>query len=233
MIRIFAPSTRDSFLRPDAVTFTNLVLHGLACVALLVPLGKVAKQELFDRLIVYLVPPDKPGGREKGVGDAAFNTAPVDAGFTKGSAVAHTPTEPEPTLGKAPELDAANISALVDPAPGDNALTVLEVDSAVVRDPTSAAPEYPQHLIDRGIEGSAAVRFVVDTNGVADTMSYRVLKATHADFAVAVRRALPGMKFRPALRGGVKVRQLVEQTFSFKIAARDTTRMPRPTAPPR
>lgn len=231
MIRIFAPSTRDSFLRPDAVTFTNLVLHAAACIALLVPLGKVAKQELFDRLIVYLVPPDKPGGRDKGTGDAAFNTTPVDAGFTKGVEVAHTPSEPEPTLGKAPDLDAVNVSAIVDPAPGENALTVLEVDSAVVRDPTSTAPEYPQHLIDHGIEGSAAVRFVVDTNGVADTISYRVLKATHPDFAVAVRRALPGMKFRPALRGGIKVRQLVEQTFSFKIANRDTASRPRPTTP--
>jgi len=109
---------------------------------------------------------------------------------------------------------------------------VLEVDSTVFRDPMSAAPEYPANLLDRGIEGSASVRFVVDTTGVVDTVSYRVLRATHADFAVAVRMALPGMRFRPAIRAGVKVRQLVEQTFSFRIAPKDSLLVvPRPKPP--
>jgi protein TonB len=96
---------------------------------------------------------------------------------------------------------------------------VLEVDSAVVREPTSAAPEYPAHLLNSGLQGLAEVRYVVDTLGFVDTLSYRVVRATHIDFAVSVRRALPGMRFRPAMRSGIRVRQLVEQTFRFKITA--------------
>jgi protein TonB len=61
-------------------------------------------------------------------------------------------------------------------------------------------------------------------------MTYRVVKATHPDFAVAVRRALPGMRFRPAIRGGFVVRQLAEQVFTFRIAPRDTVRV-RPLPP--
>jgi TonB family protein len=101
--------------------------------------------------------------------------------------------------------------------PEEVALTVLEVDSAVVRDPTSAAPEYPAHLLHSGVQGRAEVRYVVDTLGSVDTLSYRVLRASHVDFAVSVRRALPNMRFRPAMQGGRRVRQLIEQTFSFRI----------------
>jgi hypothetical protein len=61
-----------------------------------------------------------------------------------------------------------------------------------------------------------------------DTTTYRVLTATHGDFAVAVRRALPNMHFRPALQSGVKVRQLVEQSFRFRMARDTTSRNPAP-----
>jgi TonB family protein len=232
MIRLFAPHTRDPFLRPDAVTVTNLVIHIAACIALLVPLGKVAKEELLDRLIVYLVPPDTPGSHDRGKGATPYNAEAPDAGFQHGAREAHPVSEATPALGKAPTIDAANVEAAIGPLPGDNALTVLEVDSSVVRDPLSAAPEYPPHLVDRGIEGSAAVRFVVDTEGVVDTITYRVIRATHPDFAVAVRRVLRGMRFRPAIRAGSKVRQLVEQTFSFRIAPRESLPpVPRPAPP--
>lgn len=222
MIRLFAPHTRDPFLRPDAVTMANFVIHIAACIALLAPLGKVAKEELFDRLIVYLVPPDNPGTRDRGNSETPYNAQASEAGFARGAPEAHPVSEAAPALGKAPTIDATNVEASVGPLPGDNALSVLDVDSAVVRDPTSAAPEYPSHLVERGIEGSAAVRFVVDTDGVVDTITYRVVHTTHPDFAVAVHRSLKGMRFRPAIRGGLRVRQLVEQTFSFKIAPRES-----------
>jgi TonB family protein len=233
MIRLFAPPTRDAFLRADPVTVTNLVVHIAASIALLVPLGKVAKEELFDRLIVYLVPPDKPGTRDLGKGEVVYNSVAADPGFAKGSpAPPSTPTEAIPAKGTMSTPDATEVDAAVGPLPSDNALTVLEVDSAVVRDPTSAAPEYPAHLIAQGIEGSASVRFVVDTAGVPDSITFRVVRASHYDFAAAVRRALSGMHFRPAIRGGIRVRQLVEQTFTFRIAPRDTLTPAAPTPPP-
>ncbi|HEU5218242.1 MAG TPA: TonB family protein [Gemmatimonadales bacterium] len=230
MIRLFAPPTRDAFLRPDPATVANFVVHVGICVALLVPLSKVAKEQILDRLVVFLVPPQQDTGtRERDVGDATATIVAREGGLPRGHTDATGEDHPLPVKGTAPTIDPADVVAPATVLPGDNALSVLEVDSTVVRDPMSAAPEYPKSLLDRGIEGSAAVRFVVDTDGVVDTISYRVLRTTHPDFAVAVRMALNGMRFRPAIRAGSKVRQLVEQTFSFRIAPRDSLlKPPRP-----
>jgi hypothetical protein len=53
-----------------------------------------------------------------------------------------------------------------------------------------------------------------------------VIKATHPGFVAAVKEALPYMRFQPAKIGAVKVRQLVEQQFSFHIT--DTAAVPVP-----
>ncbi len=47
--------------------------------------------------------------------------------------------------------------------------------------------------------------------------SYKVLKTTHELFGSAVKNALPGMRFIPAEVGGRRVRQLVQQPFTFAI----------------
>jgi protein TonB len=47
--------------------------------------------------------------------------------------------------------------------------------------------------------------------------SFHVLQPTHDLFAAAVRDALGRARFKPAEVGGHKVRQLVEQTFTFRI----------------
>ncbi len=226
MIRLFAPSTRDAFIRPDGVTATNFVLHILAFIALFVPLQRAARENLLDRLVVFLVPPDEVGTRARGEGKLPWNAAAQDAGLLRRGAADVGNTNNLAPRGKAPVLSAADLAAADRPLPSDNALTVLEVDSAVVRDPTSSAPEYPPHLLVKGIEGLASVRYVVDSTGDVDTLTYRVLRATHDDFAVAVRRALPNMRFRTAIRGGQRVRQLVEQTFRFRVVPSDTAHSP-------
>ena len=101
-------------------------------------------------------------------------------------------------------------------------LSEIEVDSTVRRDLTSAAPEYPLELLSMGIEGSTDVLFVVDSTGVVDLSTFRVVRATHPLFAAAVQLALPNMKFRPAILRGVPVPQLVEQSFAFKVRIPDT-----------
>jgi hypothetical protein len=63
------------------------------------------------------------------------------------------------------------------------------------------------------------VQFVVDTIGRADTTTYRVIKASHTEFAQAVRTALPGFRFTPAQLHGRKVRQMVHQPFDFSITS--------------
>lgn len=123
---------------------------------------------------------------------------------------------PAETAGEGPD-----VGAPAEPAPPpvitDTILTVLEVDSAVVRVAESAAPAFPPAMLTKNIEGSVSAQFVVDTLGQVDTTSFKVLDSTHPEFSNAVRVALPGMRFRPAIAASHKVRQLVQQMFSFKI----------------
>ncbi len=105
----------------------------------------------------------------------------------------------------------------IEPGIGDNAMSTVEVDSIAVFDATSAAPEYPETMALRRVEGAAVLRFVIDSTGLIDMATVRVMSATHSAFARAVLEAMPRMKFRPASIAGHPVRLLVEQTFSFKI----------------
>ena len=98
----------------------------------------------------------------------------------------------------------------------DTVATAIDVDS-VARVVESAAPAYPATLLAQNVEGKAVVQFVVDTLGLVDTLSFRVIEATHAQFAEAVRAVLPVMRFTPAIVSSRKVKQLVQQPFLFKI----------------
>lgn len=229
MIRIFAPPTRDGVLRPDAITTTNFLLHVAVGVLLSIPLSHVVKEQLLDRLVVYLVPPDTRGAHDKGLGDQPYLSNATDGGLGGGDRAPRS-TDPDRLVahGAVPALTALDLEAANRLLPGDNALTVLEVDSAVTRDPSSAAPEYPPYLLAQGIEGFAAVRWVVDSTGEVDTLTYRVIQTNNPDFSAAVRRALPHMRFRPALQAGRRVRQLVEQTFRFRISPGDSIPLRKP-----
>jgi TonB family protein len=105
-----------------------------------------------------------------------------------------------------------------EPGIGDNAFSIVDVDSVATVDPTSAAPEYPSALVQRRVEGVASFRFVVDSTGLIDMSTVRVLASTHKLFAQAVLDAMPRMKFRPARAWNHAVRLLVEQSFMLKIA---------------
>lgn len=105
----------------------------------------------------------------------------------------------------------------IEPGIGDNAMSTVDVDSIAVFDATSAAPEYPQAMALRRVEGTAVLRFVIDSTGLIDMSTVRVMSSTHSAFARSVLEAMPKMKFRPASIAGHPVRLLVEQTFSFKI----------------
>jgi TonB family protein len=100
----------------------------------------------------------------------------------------------------------------------DTAFSVLEVDEEVERHEWSAAPLYPPDLLAQGVEGVVFATFVVDTTGLVDSTSVHVLRSPHPMFTTAVQAALSQMHFKPAIRGGEKVRQLVEQHFRFRIA---------------
>jgi protein TonB len=92
-----------------------------------------------------------------------------------------------------------------------------QVEQAVIAIPGTATPRYPAMLQSAGLEGDVRAQFVVDTLGRVEPGSFRALESTHDLFAAAVREALGRARFKPAEAGGHKVRQLVEQTFTFRI----------------
>ena len=101
----------------------------------------------------------------------------------------------------------------------DTAFSVLEVDEMVERYESSAAPIYPRDLAAIGAEGQVQAIYVVDTTGLVDTITIRVVRSDDPRFTASVRTALGQMRFRPAKRAGKAVRQLVEQKFRFKIVS--------------
>ena len=93
----------------------------------------------------------------------------------------------------------------------------FQVEQPAAQAPGSATPTYPDILRQAGVEGEALVSFVVDTSGRIDISTFKIVRSTHDLFAAAVRNALPRMRFIPATVGDRKVRQLVQQPFSFAI----------------
>ncbi len=170
----------------------------------LVPPNRVPSQSGSRETIKYVEL--APEGSGAGVGQS---------GAADGSALAPA-AEPSPTVG---DLGRDSTSAAAAPAlPGlDSVFTELQVDSSVARYPGSAAPAYPPEMLRQGKQGSVTTQYVVDTTGFADTTSLRIIRMSHPDFASAVRAALPFMRFFPAKVGTKRVRQLVEQEFTFRI----------------
>lgn len=159
---------------------------------------------------------------------------PVQEQLTYSALGGETAREPEPTIGVITDAGPTRNLALDEAAgAGDGqdasdahieepprTFSEVEVDSAAVRDPESAGPEYPLLLMNKGIEGSVLVRFVVDSNGRPDVGTFLPLEYSDTLFSQSVRAALPRMKFKPGRRGNVPVRQLVEIRFSFKVEVR-------------
>ncbi|MDQ6719028.1 MAG: energy transducer TonB [Gemmatimonadota bacterium] len=89
--------------------------------------------------------------------------------------------------------------------------------------------KYPIRNLDRGIEGTIVLSFVVDTTGYAlistayDVFPPHAMKPvgemadSYRDFVRAAAEVLPKARFRPALIAGCKVQQRVNLPFSFKL----------------
>lgn len=100
-----------------------------------------------------------------------------------------------------------------------------EVEKVALPLPGNRAPTYPGALRAAGVEGSVALRFVIDTAGAVERRSAVVISSDHELFTAAALRALSTHRFLPAEVGGIKVRMLVEQRFEFTIdVGRETPR---------
>lgn len=92
-----------------------------------------------------------------------------------------------------------------------------QVDEQARRLPDSPEPMYPASLKARGVEGDVVVTFVVNTSGAVELPTFTVVRSTDSLFVSAVRAALPAMRFLPARADNKNVRQLVQQSFPFKL----------------
>jgi periplasmic protein TonB len=99
---------------------------------------------------------------------------------------------------------------------GSAPLSAATVDRAVVLRAV-VTPRYPAVLASAGVEGSVLAEFVVDTLGRVERETIVMLRSDHRQFELSVRDALARMRFAPAEAQGRKVRQLVQQPFSFAL----------------
>ena len=122
----------------------------------------------------------------------------------------------DPNAQPTPEPDAGSATNLAGGGtPG--AFNSFEVDVEVVAIAGTVRPRYPDMLRTTGVEGQVIAQFVVNEQGRADRSTFRVLSSTHPLFTDAVSRALPQMRFKPAMIRGKPVSQLVQQLFVFKL----------------
>jgi len=226
---------RESYGKTSAVSqsaIVSVIAHAAIIAAAVSGTQKapgVPEETLANR--VYFLPPPDRGIGQRGTRETLryFDLAPEGLGAGLGVAKVEakkqfTEIDQSPPGDLGTELQQ---SIATPPTVGaDSVLSVLEVDSAAVRDPTSAAPAYPLALLKQNVQGSVFTQYVVDTSGFADSTSLKIIRATHPEFALAVRAAIPYMRFSPARLGTQRVRQLVEQEFTFRIqqsAATDST----------
>jgi TonB family protein len=106
--------------------------------------------------------------------------------------------------------------AIRSPTPSPGGLYfAFQVEKQVAEQPGTSGPKYPDALRANRTIGEVLAQFVVDSTGHCENGSFKLLESTHPLFTQAVRDALPQMRFVPAEAGGAKVRQLVQQLFSF------------------
>jgi protein TonB len=107
--------------------------------------------------------------------------------------------------------------ALSHPGP-EGAYTADIVERTAWPEQDNPHPRYPESLQRQGMEASFLVQFVVDSTGRVDAKTLDFPKQTHPAFLKAVKDALLRSRFLPAELAGVRVRQLVQQQFTFVIA---------------
>jgi protein TonB len=93
----------------------------------------------------------------------------------------------------------------------------FQVEKQVQTAAGSPQPRYPDMLKSANVEGEVLAQFVVDTTGHAEMNTFKVLKSSHELFTQSVRNVLPNMRFYPAEIGGRKVKQMVQQPFTFAL----------------
>jgi TonB family protein len=91
-----------------------------------------------------------------------------------------------------------------------------EVDvPAVLEDDVALQVVYPPELFAAQVSGHVLLEVVIDSAGRPQEDSYGVIYTSHPLFARAAQEALRTAEFRPAVREGRRVAQIVHLPFRF------------------
>ena len=91
---------------------------------------------------------------------------------------------------------------------------VVDVKPAIVFLPS---PEYPVQLRVKGVGGRVLVQCIVDTMGIVEPNSVKILQTPDTAFSRATIEALLQARFTPARVKGKAVRVLVNVPMDFKV----------------
>ena len=78
-------------------------------------------------------------------------------------------------------------------------------------------PNYPDSLRRALVQGRVTFRFVLDTMGVPEVETFRIVSSPDVALSEAVQAILPSWRYTPARLGGRKVRVLLEQWVNFAV----------------
>ena len=192
------------------------------------------KQEKVEFVDVKKKDPPPPKEEPKPIPKEVVVAPPPPKGFQVLTAPIKVPDVlPDIDLTK-PVTDAADFSGKgvqggvakgvvggTGPVNTDQPYFEFQVEKQVQQIPGTGNLRYPDMLRAANVEGEVLAQFVVDANGRYEEGSFKVLKSSHEAFTQAVKNALPNMRFYPAEVGGRKVKQLVQQPFTFSLSKGD------------
>lgn len=117
------------------------------------------------------------------------------------------------TRKKGDVTPAAQIARMLDEL---RVFAASDVDlAAKIDSATIVKPLYPDALLEAEIPGKVLVEFVVSTTGTMLMDTFSAVMTTNVAFVEPVRRALRDQRFRPAIRKGQAVQQVMQQVFEF------------------
>lgn len=136
---------------------------------------------------------------------------------------------PEPPPESAPDLEMALDVDLSLGAPGGVALNIPTFAMSGGDDPfgggdmetppqayVKTQPVYPNYLLSKGIGGKVEIACVIDASGAVSSTKVRK-SSGNSSLDQAALKAVKKWKFKPAVRGGQKVKATCVVPFNFEI----------------
>ncbi len=104
------------------------------------------------------------------------------------------------------------------PVNADQPWFEFQVNKPAQQIPGTGRLRYPDELRAANIEGEVLAQFVVTADGDVEPGTFKELRSSNPLFTAAVRANLASMKFSPAEVKGQRVKQLVQQPFTFSLS---------------